>query len=294
MQARDYGPFPYLPIHQRPKVSFPGGARVALWIIPNLEFFSLRHGLSGHPTEAKGNAPTVRPWALRDYGNRVGIWRIMDLLNKLNLRASPTLNTDICEHHPQIVQEGMKLGWEFLGHNKTNTQRLTEMDAATERQTIEDCARRIEQMTGVRPRGWLGAGLAETWNTLDNLIDSGFQYVADWTNDDQPYTMTMDDGRKITSVPYSYEVNDSPFLYYRNGTIDEFEKLIKRQFDVLYEEGAHSGRVMAICLHPYIIGVPHRIKALESALRYIQSHDQVWYATGSEIAAHHVSSGVKM
>ncbi len=136
--------------------------------------------------------------------------------------------------------------------------------------------------------------MAETWNTLDNLIDSGFQYVADWTNDDQPYTMTMDDGRKITSVPYSYEVNDSPFLYYRNGTIDEFEKLIKRQFDVLYEEGAHSGRVMAICLHPYIIGVPHRIKALESALRYIQSHDQVWYATGSEIAAHHVSSGVKM
>jgi allantoinase len=291
MQASDYGPFPYLPITQRPRLTLPGGARLAVWIIPNIEFFPLTHGLSGHPTEAKGTAPTVRPWAQRDYGNRIGIWRIMDVLDKLGIRASPTLNTDICDHHPQIVEAGMKLGWEFLGHNKTNTKRLTEMDAATARQTIEECARRIEEMTGQRPRGWLGAGLAQSWHTLDNLVDSRFEYVADWTNDDQCYTMTLEGGRTITSIPYSYEVNDSPFLYYRNGSTDEFEKLIKRQFDVLYEEGAQSARVMAICLHPYIIGVPHRIKALESALRYIKSHDQVWFATGSEIVRNHIATG---
>ena len=122
------------------------------------------------------------------------------------------------------------------------------------------------------------------------MIEEGFDYVADWTNDDQPYMMTVNE-KKIVSVPYSYEVNDSPFIYYRNGSIDEFEKLIKRQFDCLYEEGAESGRVMAICLHPFIIGVPHRIKGLESALKYIQSHDQVWFATGSEIAHHYVNSG---
>lgn len=290
MNISDYGPFPYLPIKGRPKLTLPGDARVAVWVIPNIEFFPLAQGLSGHPTEPKGTAPTVRPWAQRDYGNRVGIWRIMDVLSKLDIRASPTLNADICVHHPQIVKAGVELGWEFLGHNETNSKRLTEMDPDAERRTIRTCVERITELAGKRPVGWLGSGLAETWHTLDFLIDEGFEYVADWVNDDQPYTMTLGQ-RSLVSVPYSYETNDSPFLYYRNGTIDEFEKLIKRQFDVLYEEGAESGRVLALCLHPYIIGVPHRIKALESALRYIKSHDRVWFATGSEIARHHVSAG---
>lgn len=290
MNISDYGPFPYLPIKGRPKLTFPGGARVAVWVIPNIEFFPLTQGLSGHPNEPKGAAPTVRPWAQRDYGNRVGIWRIMDVLSKLDIRASATLNADICVHHPQIVEAGAELGWEFLGHNETNSKRLTEMDPDAERRSIETCVRRISELAGRRPVGWLGSGLAETWHTLDFLIDQGFEYVADWVNDDQPYTMSVG-GRRIISVPYSYETNDSPFLYYRNGTVDEFEKLVKRQFDVLYEEGAASGRVLALCLHPYIIGVPHRIKALESVLRYIKSHDQVWFATGAEIARHHITAG---
>lgn len=290
MEPSDYGPFPYVPIHRRPKLTWPNGARVAVWIVPNIEFFPLTRGLAGHPFEAKGKAPTVRPWAQRDYGNRVGIWRIMDLLNKLELRASATLNADICIHHPEIVQAGAELGWEFLGHNETNSQRLTDMTAEEERRTIQTCVARIAETAGRRPSGWLGAALAETWNTLEILIDEGFDYVADWTNDDQPYLMTLGE-RQITSIPYSYEVNDSPFLYYRNGTIDEFEKLIRRQFDVLYEEGQQSGRVMAICLHPFIIGVPHRIKGLESALRYIKSHDAVWFATGDEIVRHYAQSG---
>ena len=261
-----------------------------MWVIPNIEFFPLTHGLAGHAFEAKGKAPTVRPWGQRDYGNRVGIWRIMDVMSKLGIRASATLNSDVCLHHPQIVKAGVELGWEFLGHNETNTRRLTEMDPETELKTIRNCVAQIAETAGKRPVGWLGAALAETWHTLDYLIDEGFEYVADWVNDDQPYMMTVND-RKIVSVPYSYEVNDSPFIYYRNGSIDDFEALIRKQFDVLYEEGAQNGRVMAICLHPFIIGVPHRIKGLESALRYIKSHDQVWFATGSEIARHYVQSG---
>jgi allantoinase len=291
MDISDYGPFRYVPINDRPKLNFPNGAHVAVWVIPNIEFFPLSTGLSGHPSEGKGVAPTVRPWAQRDYGNRIGIWRIMDVLNKLGIRASATLNSDVCLHHPQIVKAGAALGWEFLGHNETNTKRLTEMDPETELRTIQTCVARIQEISGTRPVGWLGSALAETWHTLDHLISEGFEYVADWVNDDQPYTMTLGE-RSIISVPYSYEVNDSPFFYYRNGSVEEFEKLMKRQFDVLYEEGAQSGRVMAICLHPFIIGVPHRIKALESALRYIKSHDKVWFATGSEIARHYASSGV--
>lgn len=290
MEISDYGPFPYVPINQRPKLTWPGNARVAVWVIPNIEFFPLTHGLAGHAFEAKGKAPTVRPWGQRDYGNRVGIWRIMDVMSKLGIRASATLNSDVCLHHPQIVKAGVELGWEFLGHNETNTRRLTEMDPETELKTIRNCVAQIAETAGKRPVGWLGAALAETWHTLDYLIDEGFEYVADWVNDDQPYMMTVND-RKIVSVPYSYEVNDSPFIYYRNGSIDDFEALIRKQFDVLYEEGAQNGRVMAICLHPFIIGVPHRIKGLESALRYIKSHDQVWFATGSEIARHYVQSG---
>ena len=290
MEVSEYGPFPYVPITQRPRLVWPDEARVAVWVIPNIEFFPLTRGLAGHPFEAKGKAPTVRPWAQRDYGNRVGIWRIMDVMDRLGIRASATLNADICLHHPQIVEAGVKLGWEFLGHNETNTQRLTELEPPDEQRSIRTCVARLQQATGVKPAGWLGSALAETWHTLDFLLDEGFEYVADWTNDDQPYLMTVG-GRQIVSVPYSYEINDSPFLYYRNGTIDEFERMIRRQFDVLYDEGAQSGRVMAICLHPFIIGVPHRIRALESALKYIQSHDRVWFATGAEIARHYLQSG---
>ena len=260
MNVADYGPFPYVSITQRPKLELPNNARVAVWVIPNIEFFPLTHGLAGHAFEAKGKAPTVRPWAQRDYGNRVGIWRIMDVMNKLGIRASATLNAAICDHHPQIVKAGTELGWEFLGHNETNVKRLTEMEPEEERQTIQACVKKIKECSGKRPVGWLGSALAETWHTLDYLIEEGFDYVADWTNDDQPYMMTVNE-KKIVSVPYSYE------------------------------EGAESGRVMAICLHPFIIGVPHRIKGLESALKYIQSHDQVWFATGSEIAHHYVNSG---
>jgi peptidoglycan/xylan/chitin deacetylase (PgdA/CDA1 family) len=290
MQAADYGPFPYVPITDRPRLTWPNGAQIAVWVIPNIEFFPLTRGLAGHPFEAKGKPPTVRPWAQRDYGNRVGIWRIMEVLNRLGIRATASLNADICRHHPQIVRAGMELGWEFIGHNLTNTVRLSELDEAAERETIATSARMIAEMIGRRPIGWLGAGLAETWHTLDLLLDEGFRYVADWTNDDQPYLMHVG-GREIVSMPYSYEVNDSPFLYYRNGTIDEFEKLIRRQFEVLYAEGAVSGRVMAICLHPFIIGVPHRIRGLESALRFIASHDKVWFATGGEIMQHYLASG---
>jgi len=292
MKVSEYGPFGYSPIVDRPRLQWPNGARVAIWIIPNLEFFPLTHGLAGHPFEQKGKAPTVRPWAQRDYGNRVGVWRLMDVLDRLGIRASATINSDVCDHHPQIVEAGVKLGWEFLGHNKTNTQRLTELEPAQEQELIRACTRRIAEAAGRRPVGWLGSALAETWNTLDFLIDEGYSYVADWTNDDQPYVMNVG-GREIFSIPYSYEVNDSPFLYYRNGSIDDFEKLIHRQFDVLYDEGAQSGRVMAICLHPFIIGVPHRIRGLESALRYLRSHEQVWFATGSEIIDHFRASGVR-
>jgi allantoinase len=290
MQPRHYGPFPYTPINDRPKLEWPGGARLAVWVIPNIEFFPLTRGISGHPGAPAGNPPSVRAWAQRDYGNRVGIWRLMDVLSKHGIRASPTLNSDICDHHPQIVRAAVELGWEILGHNRTNSVWLDALSPEEERQTIAQTLSRIAEMTGRKPVGWLGAGLAETWHTLDFLAEEGCLYVADWVNDDQPYWMDVG-GQRLVSIPYSYEINDAPHFQYRNGTIDEFEKMIRRQFDTLYAEGAQSGRVMAICLHPYLIGVPHRIGGLDAALQYIRSHDQVWFATGEEIVRHWLQSG---
>jgi allantoinase len=287
MEPRDYGPFPYVPINDRPKLEWPNGARLAVWIIPNIEFFPLTLGIPGSVYSSHAPVPSVRAWAQRDYGNRVGIWRIMEVMQKHGVRASPTLNSDICDHHPQIVKAAVELGWEILGHNETNSRWLNQMEAEEEKPSIARTLSKIRALSGKKPVGWLGAGLAETWNTLDE----GVQYIADWVSDDQPFFITLDDGRKLVSIPYSYEINDSPFLQTRNHTVEQFVSAIKRQFDVLYAEGARSARVMAICLHPYLIGVPHRIGGLDEALSYIAAHDGVWFATGSEIVQAWLQSG---
>ena len=291
MEPRDYGPFPYTPINDRPTLKWPNGARLAVWIIPNIEFFPLTRGIAPSPYDSRATVPSVRAWAQRDYGNRVGIWRIMEVLQKHGVRASPTLNSDICDHHPQIVKAAVELGWEILGHNETNSLWLNQMKPEDEKPSIARTLSKIGALSRKKPVGWLGAGLAETWNTLDYLADEGVQYIADWVSDDQPFFITLDDGRKLVSIPYSYEINDSPFLYTRNGTIDQFVAAIKRQFDTLYAEGAQSGRVMAICLHPYLIGVPHRIRGLDDALGYIAAHEGVWFATGEEIVRAWLESG---
>jgi peptidoglycan/xylan/chitin deacetylase (PgdA/CDA1 family) len=295
MQPASYGPFPYVPINRRKPWQWPNGARLALWVIPNLEFFHLGTPLAGHPWEkaADYKAPTVRAWGQRDYGNRVGVFRVMEVLSKYGIRATATTNADMCDFHPQIIQDAVKLGWEFMGHNKTNSTRLSGLEPEEERKLIRYCLDKLEQATGKRPVGWLGAGLAETWNTLDFLIEEGYRYVSDWVNDDQPYRMKLN-GREIVYVPYSYEVNDSNQINYRLGTIDDFENTIRRTFDVLYREGEQSARVMAICLHPFMIGVPHRIGGLDAALKYICGHDGVWLATGEEIAQAYLESDTSL
>ena len=151
----------------------------------------------------------------------------------------------------------------------------------------------IEKATGTRPVGWLGSGLQETWDTLDLLAAEGCEYVSDWVNDDQPYLMTLDGGKKLVAMPYSHEINDKPVFEKMHRTADEFKEMICRQFDVLYREGAESGRVMAIALHPYLTGVPHRIDAFDAALNYICRHENVWKATGAEIARHFVAQARK-
>lgn len=287
MKPARYGPFPYSPIIRRPPLQWPNGAFVALWVIPNIEFFALDEKV---PVAAGGSQtpiPDIPAWSARDYGNRVGVFRLMEVLDRHGIRATVALNSEICTEHPAIIDEGNKRQWEWMGHCESNTRRLNAAAPGDEPRIIKNALATIAQATGTRPRGWLGSGLQETWDTLDLLAAEGCDYVCDWTNDDQPYLMTLDRGHTLISVPYSHEINDKPAFERLMRTADQFREMICRQFDVLYREGAQSGRVMAIAIHPYLTGVPHRIDAFDAALRYIGQHPRVWKTTGMEIASHY-------
>ena len=293
MQPQRYGPFPYTPIHARPKLVWPNNARIAVWVNPNIEFFGLDDVMPGNTNErvAREHAkiPNVRNWSVRDYGNRVGVWRLFDVLSRYNARATVALNSEVCDHHPEIIERAMQLDWELMGHGQTNARRINEMSSDQEREAIFATVDRIERACGKRPQGWLGPGLAETWHTLEHLSAAGIRYICDWVNDDQPYTMQIG-SPPMVSIPYSVQTNDVPAYFDMKCSVPEFERMLKDQFNVLWREGANSGRVMAIAVHPFVTGQPHRIGALDAALAHICSHEGVWLATGSEIMEHYLKS----
>jgi peptidoglycan/xylan/chitin deacetylase (PgdA/CDA1 family) len=287
MNPSTYGPYPYRPISIRTRFAWPNGAGLAIWVIPNIEFFHLSHVMPGVANErvSKEHAkvPNIRNWAVRDYGNRVGIWRFFDILSKYNIRGTAALNSDICLHHPQIIQRAVELDWELMGHCQTNTVRLNEMNPEQEQEAIHETLEVIAKSSGKRPVGWLGAGLSETWNTLDILAEEGLQYVADWACDDLPFKMSFN-GKSLMSIPYSLHVNDTTQFFNQKLTAEEFETLIKAQFNYLYQEAKTAPKVMAIALHPYVSGVPQWAGAIDRALEYVSGHKDIWFATGSEIS----------
>jgi allantoinase len=261
--------FPYEAIIDRPPVAWPNGARLAVWVIPNVEHFHIEIG---------PEAPDIRNHSRRDYGNRVGVWRIMEVLDKHGVRGTVALNAEVGRFYPRIMEEMTRRNWELMGHGLTNSAWLTGLDKEREAEVIAEARAVIEQW-GQKMRGWLGPGLTETWDTMELLREHGVEYVCDWVNDDLPYRMN----NGLYSIPYSIELNDMPLFNTPSIGIDEFYRRICETFDVLYEEGAQNGRVMAIALHPFLIGAPHRIRTLDRALSYIASHGSVWFATGSEI-----------
>src|SRR5258708_9303739 len=190
----------------------------------------------------------------------------MKVLDRYGVRGTGGLNSDLCAQHPEIIEECKARKWEFRGHNERNTRRLNELRAGRESRTIRSALDTIAKATGSRPVGWLGSGLQETWDTLEFLAAEGCEYVCDWVNDDQPYMMQLESGRRLVSVPYSTEINDKPAFEKRNRTAEEFRDMIARQFDALCEEGATSGPATAVALHPYLTGVPPRIRAAHPAL----------------------------
>jgi allantoinase len=281
MTASKYGPFAYSAIIDRPALRWPNGARIALWVAPNIEYFHLDLPLQGVA------APNVAGWAERDYGNRVAVFRMMEVFDRHGLRATVCLNSDICKYHPRIIEEGMKRRWEWMGHGLTNSSYPCDRPKDEQHALVRECLDTIAKSTGARPRGWLGPGLRENWDTLEILADEGIEYVCDWCNDDQPVNMTLANGKKLVAVQYAHQLNDFSVFLRQMCTPEEFRDMICRSFDVLFHEAekADTGKVMAIALHPFITGIPHRIDSLDAALEYICKNDKVWKTTGSEIVA---------
>lgn len=278
----DHGRFDYSPIVDRPPVALPDGARIAVWMVPNIEHFAYDGpGLPIVPMTAHLQ-PDVLNYAWRDYGNRVGIWRLMEAMERNGVRGTVALNAEVCLHYPRIIEAGVELGWEWMGHGMTNAVLINEQSEDDERAIIAETADVIAEHTGARPTGWLGPALTESHNTLDLLCEAGFGYVADWVNDDQPYPMRTHAG-PIYSIPYSIEINDLTAFMVQGRSPEEFGRMIKDQFDVLYAEGETRPRVMSICVHPFSVGHPFRCKYLDEALGYIRGHESVWFATGREI-----------
>ncbi len=270
MSAPDpFAHFPYRAIVDHPPFSWPDGARVAVWIIPNIEHFHIELG---------AGAPDIRNHSRRDYGNRVGIWRLMEVLSKHGVRGTVALNGEVGRFYPRIMEECVRLRWELMGHGLTNSVMLTGLTEAQEAAVIAE-TREIIRGYGQAMRGWLGPGLTETWSTLELLRKHGVEYTCDWVNDDLPYRMN----NGLYSIPYSVELNDMPLFNVPSISISDFQRRIGDAFDVLYEEAARTPRVMSIALHPFLIGSAHRIRYLDRALAYIAGHDKVWFATGSEI-----------
>lgn len=282
----DPGLYDYLPYYDRPKLSWPGDARLAFWCAPNIEFYELQ------PPPNPTRAPWARPipdvlhYAWRDYGNRAGIWRMMEAMDRYDVRGSISLNVAVCDHFPDIAAACRERNWEFFSHGVYNTRYTYGMDEDQERAFIEDVKESILKWSGQELAGWLAPALTNTGSTMDLLAEAGIKYTLDLFHDDQPMPVKVKKGRLI-SVPYSLEINDFTTLFQGNCTPRDYTDAIKAQFDRLYLEGQENPQVMCLPLHPFLIGQPHRMAQFEEALDYITSHDKVWVTTGREIADHY-------
>ncbi|MDE2604580.1 MAG: polysaccharide deacetylase family protein [Burkholderiales bacterium] len=282
----------YEPIHTRPPLALPGGARVAVWTIVNVENWSPQGAMPRAvlpPPMGQPLLPDVPNWSWHEYGMRVGFWRFVEALGSRGLKATFAVNGSACSVYRQACAAARDAGWEFMGHGFAQRPMHKVEDQAA---AIADTMKAIGDFTGRKPRGWESPGLTETDETIDLLAEAGVEYVADWVLDDQPVPIRTRAG-EVVSVPYTVEINDVVISAVQQQPSDEILRRGRDQFDRLYLEGAQSARVMAISIHPYLTGVPHRIKYLEALYDYILGHEGVVMWTGEQILDWYRSARVR-
>ena len=273
---------PYSAIIDRPPLALPGGARMIIWTIVNVEEWDIERPMPRSvlsPPMGQPLMPDLPNWAWHEYGMRVGFWRLLDCLKRFYIPVTLAINGSVCATYPRVASAALEAGWEFIGHG-FNQRPMHQIEDELEviNQTIEA----IRSFTGRVPRGWESPGLTETFDTIDHLAAAGIEYVADWVLDDQPVDIATKDG-SVLSIPYTVETNDITMIALQQHESREIFERTKAQFDQLYQESAEITRIMAISLHPYITGAPHRIGQLETFLSYLNDKPGVLMWTGEQI-----------
>jgi allantoinase len=286
----DHDRYDWSILQQRPPVTWPGGARVALWIVPVLEFFPLNQ--PAKPFRAPGGMvtpyPDLRHYSLRDYGNRVGVWRVFDALARRNLKASVVVSSRLAERYPLLIEAVSRNEWELVaGGVDMGTLHYGGLDEAAEAAQIADCLRVLRGLSGQTVTGWLSPARSQSALTPDLLAEAGITWQADWANDDMPYPFRTRNG-SLTAMPLSLDLDDQTILTSYRHSEAEFVEQVIDAFETLWDEAGDprlGGRILSLTIHPWVSGQPHRIAALENLLDFLSSHKGVWSATGSEILA---------
>jgi peptidoglycan/xylan/chitin deacetylase (PgdA/CDA1 family) len=273
----------YSPIVDRPPIRWPEGKRLALWLAPNVEHYEYLPPQQYSDPWPRTPHPDVMQYAYRDNSNRTSFWRMLEVFDHYQVRATVSLSVAVLEHFAEVRDAMVERDWAFMSHGIYNTRYLYGLSVADEREFYRHTKKVIKDHTGKELKGMLGPALSTTPNTPALMAEAGLTYHVDWFIDDQPFPIDVAAGR-LVGVPYSRHLNDA-FLFGPGPwlTGEDFVRMCKDQFDVLYAEGEISGRVMCIALHPFLIAAPHRIKYLDEVLGYILAHDGVWATTADEI-----------
>lgn len=273
---------PYSPITEREPLTLPGGARVAIWTVVNLEVWDIARAMPRmvlSPPMGVPQMPDVPNWSWHEYGMRVGVWRFFELFRSLGIRPTAALNGIVCERYPQIVSTAKDDGWEFIPHGHEQRPMQTIADQPT---AIKKSLDTIEAATGTRPIGWLAPGMSQTFETPDFLAEAGIKYTGDYVHDDEPSRIKTSEGDMVT-VPYTFDMNDITMMALAHHEGKHFYERGVDQFTQLHKEGAARAKIMPIPIHAYLSGQPHRFVHLEKLYRYIAAQPDVVFMTGAEI-----------
>ncbi len=283
-----HGRFGYSAITRRPDYTWPNGARLAVYLGFNLEHFAFGGGLGARIGPASPE-PDVLNYSWREYGNRVGAWRCLELFDQLALPTGCILNTALYDHCPELLQACAARGDEMIGHGHTNSERQGDFAEAEEAVLLTACAQRIAHESGTRPGGWLSPWISESPTTPDLLAEAGYRYTLNWAHDDQPVPMHTRSGQRLWSIPYPQELNDIPMIIARQLDGKDFAQMIVDNFDEMLQQSATQPLVMGIALHPYLVGQPYRLRHLRRALEHVareRDAGAIWVTTPGAICAH--------
>ncbi|MDR1825439.1 MAG: polysaccharide deacetylase family protein [Bifidobacteriaceae bacterium] len=272
--------YDYSPITERPPIEWPGGKKLAFYVGLNIEHFHIDKPATSSSSVTAGFVPDPMNHGWRDYGTRVGIWRMMKLFDEVGLRASAITNSEVCTHYPQIIEAAVARNWAWIAHGQTNSIMQANMDEATEVAFLDQLFAHFDAVLPARPKGWLGPALTETFNTPRLLQERGVQYLLDWNADDRPFRLNQPG---LIEIPYGIDINDIQVFVGKAVTGSAYEEMVLDHFEVMLAEG---GGVMALPVHPFVVGQPYRFKHFANVIRTITSHPDVWVTTTDDIAAH--------